>query len=330
MIPDVRSLKVDTLEQREPTLFSIVRNEIALLPEFFSHYRNLGINQFIFYDDHSKDGTLEYLLGEENTSVLTSDTNFGEVVGLYNNGTDMRFVHWMKANLPKQFVPNGWVLVADADEFLVLPKEFPSLPECIQHLETRKISHMTAVTVELYPLTLSQRNSPVGNSEISQAIFFDQGPYHEYEDGRYEPAIKFERGIISRLLMQLNSQYPELVESILSEYGVGLNGPKSWKVPLINNGAGARHQHDHAIYEVPNLDVSGALLHYKFTSNLDEKIDWALNSKGYYRSSVQYVLLREIINKFETTPLISSESRIYNDIDSLYEADVISRPIFRW
>ncbi|MEI6407470.1 MAG: glycosyltransferase family 2 protein, partial [Actinomycetes bacterium] len=269
MIPDVRSLKVNTFEQGEPTLFSIVRNEIALLPEFIGHYRNLGINQFIFYDDHSKDGTLEYLLDQENTSVLTSDTNFGEVVGRYNNGTDMRFVHWLKANIPVKFVPEGWVLVADADEFLVLPKEFPSLLECIRHLEIQRISHMTAAMVELYPLTLSQRNSPVGNSEISQAIFFDQGPYHEFEDGSYEPAIKFERGIISRLLLQLNSQYPELVESILSEYGVGLNAPKSWKVPLINNGAGARHLHDHAIYEVPNLDISGALLHYKFTSNLD-------------------------------------------------------------
>lgn len=330
MIPDVRSLKVDTLEQSEPTLFSIVRNEIALLPEFFRHYRNLGINQFIFYDDHSNDGTLEYVLDQENTSVLTSDTNFGEVVGLYNNGTDMRFVHWLKANIPVKFVPEGWVLTVDADEFLVLPLEFSSLPQCIRLLNSQGTTHLTASMVELYPEKLIQRNSPVGNSEISQATYFDRGPYHQYEDGRYEPAIKIERGIISRLLLQLKSEYPELVGEILSEYGVGLNAPKSWKVPLINNGAGARHLHDHAIYEVPNLDISGALLHYKFTSNLDEKIAWALNSKGYYRSSVQYVLLKEIIEKFENINLVSEESRIYAGIDSLYEADVISRPLFRW
>ena len=57
-------------------LFSMVRNEEYFLPHFLLHYKELGISNFLFYDDHSVDGTMDILSQDGSCTVVTSDHRF--------------------------------------------------------------------------------------------------------------------------------------------------------------------------------------------------------------------------------------------------------------
>lgn len=57
-------------DKKDKTIvFSIVANEIYLLPYFLKHYRSLGIKTFFFLIDKSDDGTTEFL---ENKRIVGS------------------------------------------------------------------------------------------------------------------------------------------------------------------------------------------------------------------------------------------------------------------
>ena len=44
-------------------LVATMRNEQIRLPYFLEYYRNLGVDHFLFVDNASQDGTVEYLRG---------------------------------------------------------------------------------------------------------------------------------------------------------------------------------------------------------------------------------------------------------------------------
>jgi len=101
-------------------LVATVRNELSRLPYWLSYYRDLGIGQFFFVDDHSTDGTTDYLLAQPDSHVFQprnsySESNYStawqnELLDLYGEGR--------------------WTVVADADELLAYPDcENLKLPE---------------------------------------------------------------------------------------------------------------------------------------------------------------------------------------------------------
>jgi hypothetical protein len=61
-------------------LSAICRNEMYFLPEFLAHYRNIGIDHFVFLDDRSTDGTTDFLNDQPDVSIVTSDFTYGTTV----------------------------------------------------------------------------------------------------------------------------------------------------------------------------------------------------------------------------------------------------------
>ncbi len=91
--------------------FMLLRNEIAALPFLFTYYRNMGVKRFFMIDDHSEDGTREYLLAQPDTHVFTPSNPFGQA----NSGNN-----WLNLLLDR-FGTGHWTLVVDADELLIYP-----------------------------------------------------------------------------------------------------------------------------------------------------------------------------------------------------------------
>jgi hypothetical protein len=52
--------------------FSLIYNEEWFLPHFLEHHRALGVEHFVFYDDHSTDRTREILMAQEDCTVLVA------------------------------------------------------------------------------------------------------------------------------------------------------------------------------------------------------------------------------------------------------------------
>ena len=77
----IKILKKNLAHPRGIALFSIIRDEMYFLPRFFAHYRQLGVDDFLIYDDRSIDGSTDFLIAQSDCTVLTGsykyDSNFG-------------------------------------------------------------------------------------------------------------------------------------------------------------------------------------------------------------------------------------------------------------
>ena len=114
---EFKILKKSKLVPGAFSLFAIVKNESYLLPHFFSHYRKLGIQTFVIYDDHSTDGSQEFLLAQHDCFLITSEHAFGTVVSQNSAGIPIKFGQLIKRRIPQTLIPKDWILVVYADEF---------------------------------------------------------------------------------------------------------------------------------------------------------------------------------------------------------------------
>ena len=302
-------------------LFTMVKNEAYLLPHFFDHYRHLGVNRFLIYDDKSSDSSLDILSKQDDCMVLTSENNYNdEVKPRSEKYPPIRWCGYIKAKLPALVAPDGWTLTVDADEFLILPKGFEHINHLIEELELRGLNHMTAPMVDFYPSSLFSRNYDSRLSPFVGSPYFDSGPLYGWKD-RVRPK-QFANGIRARLLKEFYKDDREAVMEIYGDHPISL--AKTWKVPLLKQGCGVFLVNEHEINKVPDLEIAGALAHFKFTPSLDEKTRHALRTGSYYNGSLEYRFLYAVMEKYKHRSLLSNMSRIFTGAESLVEADLLT------
>ena len=302
------------------SVFLAVKNESYLIPHFLTHYRRLGARSFIIFDDKSDDGTYEFLSKQEDCLIIRSYYSFGSIIGKQLNGVPLRFGPWLKLALPQKLAPNDWIIVVDADEFLILPKGFSSIQELCFSLEARNQFYLTAPMVDFYPAKLKQRNFDRKLSPFEGSPLFDAGPLFDWTTGIMPKQLP--SGVRYRLLRRLGEEHPKIISGIYQNHKVSL--AKTWKVPLLKHGNGVNRRNDHEIDIQPETSLMGTLAHFKFSPDLDGKIVWALESKSYYNSSMEYLLLQAAIRHFDDESLICGSTRTYKDVDSLVSANLSS------
>lgn len=119
-----------------------VRNEMSIIHHFLDYYRNLGIRAFYIADNGSDDGTREYLYEQPDVLLLSADTEYRK--SHYG-------VTWQQAILGN-FCLGKWVIVADADEFLVYPdSEKVSFLEYTRKIEAVHANGLFVHMIDMYP-----------------------------------------------------------------------------------------------------------------------------------------------------------------------------------
>lgn len=132
----------ERLEAAETLCVAAMRNEITILPHFLDHYRKQGVDLFLIADNVSDDGTREYLL--EQPDVL-----------LFSAGNEYKFSHygvdWQRVLLD-HFCAGRWVVLADADEFLITPHNKPgALKTYCRELEAQGFDGALVMMADMYP-----------------------------------------------------------------------------------------------------------------------------------------------------------------------------------
>ena len=64
-----KNKKHTPLSENDFPLIFVVHNGRPLLPSFLDHYRSIGVTRFMCVDDASKDGTIDYLLKQDDVDV---------------------------------------------------------------------------------------------------------------------------------------------------------------------------------------------------------------------------------------------------------------------
>lgn len=128
-------------------VYSIMRNEIKILPYFLRHYETFADRIFV-WDDGSDDGTREML--EAHSKVKVLPLNLG-------GADDIYFVQHLWPQYRK--ISRGyadWVICVDADEFIYHPNIMGKLEE----LESRGIKKVCCIGFTMFhptfPITTGQ------------------------------------------------------------------------------------------------------------------------------------------------------------------------------
>lgn len=163
--------KTNHLLRNNLIVISVMRNENVILRHFLNHYRKIGVKTFIVADNCSDDGTREYLLSQDDVIVYSVDTEYKE--SHYG-------VSWQQAILANHCV-NKWVVVADADEFLIFPDmENKKLEIFIAKIEQFGANCIKLGMVDMYPFKDLASADFQNHSPFSVAKWFDKKPFQDW------------------------------------------------------------------------------------------------------------------------------------------------------
>jgi hypothetical protein len=313
---DLKVLKDGKISPHGLGLFCVVRDEIYFLPFLLEHYRRLGVDHFVFYDDRSSDGSRELLELQPDCAIVTSDTPYGAVVA-----GGVRYCHVLKDTVPAAVFSERWGLIIDADEFVLLPEPFVDLKALCAAVRRAGGTSAVAALVDFYPEKLNMRNYSPGLNPFSVNRYCDKGPLFRWRAGRRKPDSLL-AGIRHRLAeMFFRFHREEYVEI----FGDKLHKPsKLWKVPLVDFSSDHRLVDSHSLNVPPFLGVQIALAHFKFYPGLDRKISDALATKGYYASSREYRMLERAVNYFGDVTLLCEQSIEFRSLRDLEQASLLS------
>lgn len=145
-----------------------LRNEIAMLPRFFAHYRALGVTGFLMADNGSDDGSFEFLADQPDVALFAVDTEYSQ--SHYG-------VAWQQA-LIAHFRPGRWSLVADLDEFLFWNTGLSgTLPELVESEAFAGADAARVFMLDMYPQGPLSEADFVADDPFVQAGFVDREPF---------------------------------------------------------------------------------------------------------------------------------------------------------
>jgi hypothetical protein len=253
---ELRALRRGRIQPGQILLFSTIRNEIERIDWFLKHYRDLGVDHFLFVDNRSDDGTREVLLAQPDTSVWDTGASYRA----------SRFgLDWINA-LMLRFGRDHWCVVADADELLIYPHwESRDLRALTYWLDGQGQSVLPAMLLELYPQgPLDAQCYVPGTDPLQVLSWFDPGNYVI----RHKPLLDcllIQGGPRARMFFH---DRPE-------------RAPTLTKLPLIrwtmhNTWVNSTHsilpRHlNRAFADDGGMGISGALLHTKFLPTIVQK-----------------------------------------------------------
>jgi len=245
----------------------VVRNESLRVPHLLNYYRKLGFDRFLFVDNGSTDGTIEFLLQQPDVSLFYTEDRFGEPPGAG--------LIW-KNTILDNFCDGRWTLLSDADELLVWPgSEHESVQQLTRKFDACAAEVLFTIMLDMYSdKPFGEIGYRPGLSFLDFAPFFDRGPYHLLPAAPF-PFRQIDGGVRARLYRQ---------------YGLPTAPPVMSKVPLVKWRAGQRFIiAQHALLNpMPLAPMQGALLHFKMFDDLPLKCEVEVERGEYYAGGREY------------------------------------------
>src|SRR5262249_17805756 len=282
----------------EANLYTIVREEMFFLEAFLDHYRRLGVEQFLFLDDSSTDGTGEFLSRQLDCLVLSSDLSFGEPIAAGNGRGGIRIARAgtvLKRIIPQKYLKNKYALYVDADEFLILPEDIADIRTAIGVLERNMVACVAASLVDFYPQRLADLDLDIRARSLEELLdhypYYDATPLVDLVQDDWPKQLG--EGASKRLFREhgikdlppVLSKLPEAVVRFLPA-----PTPRSaWlKTPLVKWDDATWLEGSHYANVPPTPRVLLAIAHFKFTFDLQRRTEQALERKSHSRGGRKY------------------------------------------
>lgn len=236
--------------------FAKVRNEALRLPWFLEYHRQLGVDRFIVVDNNSLDGSIDYLLSQNDVYLFSTQKSLAQSRG----GTT-----WINPIL-NTYAQGHWTLTLDADELFIYPYiEDINLKELVCYLDSVKAEAMSTKLIDMY-----------GRKAIRETVYSPGEPFLKscpYFDG--EKPKDMRSGVRERLFWRGRER--------------SAKPPYLSKIPLVRWRSGLSFEAStHIIRDVEIAEVTGLLLHFKLFSDFHDRVKEGVEMKQYWQNSAQY------------------------------------------
>jgi hypothetical protein len=295
----------------DKVLLTMGKDEAKRIPYFLEYYRNLGIDHFLFIDNDSSKPMADLLEGMCDVSLWhTTDSYAGSQYG----------VDWMNA-LNSKYAVGHWILTVDLDEFFVFPyMEKRSFKELCNYLDNMEQKSMFAPLIDMYPNgSISDAVVSTGEDPLRYANYFDVAGYHAQHGGFDDVWLKggprcrlFNNGNIESSPSINKTPLIKWTEETLYIFSTHTAYPFE-----------LNHPHPKGV-----SSVTGALLHFKFISEMKEKAEYAVKHKNHYEGSKEYAEYLKVLAENENLSLICPHSAKYISSETLIDAKLINASLW--
>ena len=279
-------------------LSAICRNEMYFLPEFLSHYRNIGIDHFVFLDDRSTDGTPDYLASQPDVSILASDFTYGTTVVPSSGpfaGKSIRMQNLWRNQLLDEYCSGGWAIHCDLDEFLSVP-EGRDLPGLVADPEISNGNAVYCAMLDMYPETIRAQDDLAFSP--SDGWFFDATQHISVRPNSVRIVYP---GARARLFHE-HGLSKNTLGNALKSYAFGYAYPKLNNVrkPVLIRVDGKTHlRSSHAIFGKSHSTAMLALKHFKFCGDLRRRVKQFQQEKAHVHGSREYASMDRLLDVME-------------------------------
>lgn len=267
------AVRTDQIRKDDILMFCTLRNEKIRLPYFLQYYREMGVNHFLFVDNDSTDGSLDYLAEQSDVSVWHTRSSYKRS----RFGVD--WLNWLQL----KYAHGHWSLVLDPDEFLVYPFcDTRPLRALTDWLDASSIKSFSAMLLDMYPKgRLDENPYQSGQNPIEIANWFDSGNYSMSRNKRFGN-LWIQGGPRARMFFGDNPEKaPALNKIPLVKWDRKYTYVSSTHMLLPR---GLNQVYD----EWGGEKASGVLLHTKFIDTFTAKAAEELDRGQHYSASVEY------------------------------------------
>ncbi len=316
------------------TLLALLKNELYFLPAFLSHYRRLGIQRFVFLNDNSDDGSVEYLLDQSDTVLVESDRSYGDPVSIPSSlpqiTRSLRMMVLWRSIMHDMFADESWALQVDIDEFVHLP-DGATFQDVVARLERENVTAAWGVMLDMYPSDIHalRQQGHERYLDLSAAWYFD-GEQHLQLRRRGRPrtvhpgarARLYHTYGVTKLYPALRVKQLSFPKRVLRSSGIIRTPPKYnslWKPVLVRWSLRdcSYFSDSHYSNHLYSRELLLPIQHFRFSGAVMGKIQTGIQEGSYYNNSADHRLLAELFNVMEKThgsfcykrsrPLISFE-----------------------
>lgn len=288
--------------------FVTLRNERIRLPFFLQHYRSLGVRHFLFVDNDSDDGSLDYLKAQPDVSVWWTNAGYRQA------RFGMDWLNW----LLRRYGSGHWCLTVDPDEFLIYPHcETRPLRALTDWLESSDRRSFPAMLLDMYPKgPIDAQPYREGQDPFRIARWFDPANYTIRKNPKYGN-LWIQGGPRGRSFFSQNpAAGPALNKTPLVKW--------HWRYVYVSSTHMLLPRSLNITYDQDGGELaSGCLLHAKFLSTFVEKAGEELQRRQHYADSQEYRAYHAGLQ--DGIDLWCPQSREYRDWQQLEELGLISR-----
>jgi hypothetical protein len=266
--------RTDDIRPDDLLVFCTQRNEGVRLPWFLKYYRDMGVNHFLFADNDSTDGSLDYLARQPDVSVWTTQASYKR------SRFGMDWMNW----LLMRYGHGHWCLTVDPDELLLYPFcDTRPLRALTDWLDASSIKSFSAMLLDMYPKgRIDQHPYRAGQDPLEIASWFDAGNYRIERNPRFGN-LWIQGGPRARVFFADQPQRAPALNKVQLVRWHRRYAYVSSTHMLLPRGLNLVYD------EWGGEKASGLLLHTKFLDTFNQKAAEELERKQHYGASREYL-----------------------------------------